>query len=314
MSEGSTPAEPVEKPVYERTYLRRILDETKTIAAVGVSAKSGRPSYMVMRYLQQRGFEVIPVNPAYEGQTLLGETVYARLADIPRDRDPIQMVNIFRKSEAAGAVVDEALEALLDRGLETIWMQIGVIDRRAARRAEAAGLRVVMSHCPKMEHGRIFGELGAFGVNTGVMTSRRRLCRRQGNALVGGDVQGNTGHVGDKIQLVLLGRGKGVEHEAQPRRRRPRDDAQGVSKGPVGRGPGRLPQYFFHGLALGGGGLQGQVKHHTGRHGAVGRRRRRRRGFKGGRRPPPTTGQGGFAPPPRPCHQPLRQRGGGDLR
>lgn len=159
-------------PPVARAVVRRILEETRTIAAVGVSAKPDRPSFMVMRYLQQRGYVVIPVNPAYAGRRLHGETVYARLEDIPRDRDPIEMVDIFRKSEAAGAVVDEAIAALQGRGLKTIWMQIGVVDHAAAARAEAAGLRVVMDRCPKMEHGRVFGELGAFGVNTGLLRSK----------------------------------------------------------------------------------------------------------------------------------------------
>lgn len=159
---------------YDRAFLNKILRETKTIAAVGVSAKMDRPSYMVARYLKMRGYTVLPVNPAYAGGELHGEPIYASLADIPRARDPIQMVDIFRRSDAAGAVVDEAIDALLDRGLETIWMQIGVIDEAAAARAEAAGLRVVMDRCPKMEHGKIFGELGAFGVNTGVVSAKRR--------------------------------------------------------------------------------------------------------------------------------------------
>lgn len=171
MAEPETP----QKPSYPRAELRRILDETKTLAMVGVSAKSDRPSYMVMRYMQQRGYRVIPINPAYAGAELHGETVYASLGDIPSAADPIQMVDIFRKSEAAGAVVDEALESLGARGLETIWMQIGVIDWDAAARAEAAGVTVVMDRCPKMEHGRVFGELGAFGVNTGVIGAKLRI-------------------------------------------------------------------------------------------------------------------------------------------
>ena len=161
-------------PEDEQSLMRRILKETKTIAAVGVSANPNRPSYMVMRYLQQRGYAVIPVNPAYAGQTLHGELVFASLADIPAERDPVQMVDIFRKSEAAGEVVDEAIAALSERGLETIWMQIGVVDHEAAARAHAVGLQVVMNQCPKMAHGRLFGELGAFGVNTGVLSSKIR--------------------------------------------------------------------------------------------------------------------------------------------
>lgn len=159
---------------YPPHLIRDVLRETKTIAAVGVSANEARPSYFVMLYLQGRGYRVIPVNPAYAGRTLLGETVRASVADIPEEDGPIHMVDIFRRSDAAGAVVDEALDTLMGRGLRTIWMQIGVEDEAAAQRAEAAGLRVVMDRCPKQEHGRLSGELGAFGINTRVVSAKLR--------------------------------------------------------------------------------------------------------------------------------------------
>lgn len=162
------------QPKYPQAHLRRILTTVKRIAAVGVSANPVRPSNYVGRYLSRRGYEVIPVNPAYAGGELFGEPVRATLADIPRDRDPIEMVDLFRRSDQAGAVVDDALETLLPRGLRVVWMQIGVVDWDAAERAEAAGVTVVMNHCPKIEHQRLFDELRIGGFNTGVISSKMR--------------------------------------------------------------------------------------------------------------------------------------------
>jgi predicted CoA-binding protein len=157
---------------YTDSLLRRVLAETKTVACVGVSKNQVRPSFYVARYLGLKGFRVIPVNPVYAGETLLGETVHADLASIPPEIGPIDLVDIFRRSDQAGGVVDEAIEHLTDRGLRTIWMQIGVIDEDAARRAEAAGLRVIMDRCPKIEYQRLHGELRMGGFNTGVISSR----------------------------------------------------------------------------------------------------------------------------------------------
>jgi uncharacterized protein len=164
----------MEKLSYTHAQLRAVLERTKTIAVVGVSLNEVRPSYYVARYLKLKGYKVLPVNPRYAGQTAFGEQVYGSLAGIPREHDPIQMVDIFRRSEEAAAVVDEALESLLDRGLETIWMQIGVIDWEAAKRAEAKGLTVIMNHCPKMEYQRLWGELSWGGINSGVLSARLR--------------------------------------------------------------------------------------------------------------------------------------------
>jgi predicted CoA-binding protein len=164
----------METPHYTHDHIRGILDRTRTIAAVGVSLNEVRPSYYVARYLKLKGYKVIPVNPRYAGVEAFGETVIENLAAIPRTHDPIDMVDIFRRSQEAGAVVDEAIEALLDRGLQTIWMQIGVIDPEAARRAEAKGLTVVMNHCPKIEYQRLFGELRWGGFNTGMISSKLR--------------------------------------------------------------------------------------------------------------------------------------------
>ena len=159
---------------YSDDLLRRVLSETKTIACVGVSKNQIRPSYYVARYLGLKGFRVIPVNPAYSGETLLGEIVYPDLASIPSDAGPIEMVDIFRRSDQAGAVVDDALDNLTDRGLRTIWMQIGVIDERAAVRAEDASMQVIMNRCPKIEYQRLNGELRMGGFNTGMISSRLR--------------------------------------------------------------------------------------------------------------------------------------------
>jgi len=159
-------------PDYSDSLLRAILNRTRTIAAVGVSTTEVRPSYYVARYLKLKGYKVIPVNPAYAGKKIFGEKVLPGLDAIPPKRDPIQMVEVFRRSEAAGEVVDQALELLLGRGLETIWMQIGVIDTKAAARAEAAGLTVIMNRCPKIEYQRLYGELRWGGFNTGIISSK----------------------------------------------------------------------------------------------------------------------------------------------
>ena len=164
----------MESPSYSHDEIRAILERVRTIAAVGVSLNEVRPSYYVTRYLALKGYTVIPVNPRYAGQKAFGQTVYESLAAIPRSHDPIDMVEIFRRSEQAGEVVDEAIEQLMDRGLKVIWMQIGIINREAARRAEAKGLTVIMNHCPKIEYQRLWGELRWGGINTGVISSKLR--------------------------------------------------------------------------------------------------------------------------------------------
>ncbi|GJD29477.1 putative protein YccU [Methylobacterium adhaesivum] len=131
---------------YDPALIRRILTETKSIALVGASANPARPSHHVMEFLLARGFRVTPVNPGLSGQTLLGQRVVARLADLP---EPVDMVEIFRQSDAAGGVVDEALA--LAQPPRFIWMQIGVRDEASAARAEAKGVVVVMDRCPKIE-------------------------------------------------------------------------------------------------------------------------------------------------------------------
>lgn len=152
--------------------LRAIFARTRTIAVVGVSKNEIRPSFYVARYLKLKGFRLVPVNPAYAGETLLGETVRADLASLPAEIGEVQMVDIFRRSDQAGAVVDEALAHLLGRGLSTIWMQIGVVNEPAAARARAAGLTVVMDRCPKIEYQRLHGELRMGGFATGMISSK----------------------------------------------------------------------------------------------------------------------------------------------
>ncbi len=143
--------------VYDDDLLRKILKKTRTIAMVGASPKWVRPSNFAMKYLQGKGYQVIPVNPGQAGKKILGETVYASLADIP---GAIDMVDIFRSSEAAGSVTDEAIAVAKEKDILVIWMQLGVINKEATKRAEDAGLTVIMDHCPKIEYARLFGELG----------------------------------------------------------------------------------------------------------------------------------------------------------
>lgn len=152
---------------YDDSYVRKILADVKTVAMVGASTNWNRPSYFAMKYLQAKGFRVIPVNPRSVGETLLGETVVGSLNDI---EEPVDMVDIFRNSEAAGPITDDAIEI----GAKVVWMQFGVINKEAAARAEAAGLRVVMDRCPKIEFARLNGELSWNGFNSGVISSKRR--------------------------------------------------------------------------------------------------------------------------------------------
>ena len=157
--------------VYSDDYIRRILKDTRTIAMAGASPNWVRPSNFAMKYLQGKGYQVHPINPGHAGKEIWGRTTYASLADVP---GPIDMLDIFRNSEAAGGLVDEAVSLKDEKGIKTIWMQIGVINADAAKRAEDAGLTVVMDRCPKIEYGRLFGELGCSGVNSGIITSKRR--------------------------------------------------------------------------------------------------------------------------------------------
>ena len=157
---------------YSDDEIRAVLDDVRTIAMVGASAKDVRPSYFVLKYLLAKGYHVIPVNPGQAGKEILGQKVYGALADIP---EPIDMVDIFRSSAAAAGVVEEALA--LSPKPKVIWMQLGVRNDEAAAKAEAAGLRVIMNRCPKIEYGRLSGEIGWTGVNTKTISAKKPAMR-----------------------------------------------------------------------------------------------------------------------------------------
>ncbi len=150
---------------YPDSLLRSILSTVRTIAMVGASSNWNRPSYFVMKYLQGKGYRVIPVNPGTAGKNLLGERIYASLRDIP---EPIDMVDVFRASGSAGPIVDDAIAI----GAKVVWMQLGVRNDEAAAKGEAAGLTVIMNRCPKIEFGRLGGELSWSGVNSGIIRNR----------------------------------------------------------------------------------------------------------------------------------------------
>jgi predicted CoA-binding protein len=139
-----------------------------------------RPSYFAMKYLLDKGFVVHPVNPGLAGKKILGQTVYAALKDVPA---PVDMVDIFRSSDAALGVVEEALAEIDRLGLKTIWMQLGVINEDAATKARDAGLTVIMDRCPKIEYGRLSGEIGWMGVNRRVIDNRKPLPFGKGGSL-----------------------------------------------------------------------------------------------------------------------------------
>jgi uncharacterized protein len=170
-AKAAGPAPKVDHDNYTDAYLRDILRRVKTIAMVGASPNWNRPSFFAMKYLQHKGYRVIPVNPAAAGQEILGEKVYASLKDIP---EKVDMVDIFRNSAAAGPIADEAIAI----GAPVVWMQLGVRNDAAAARAEAAGRTVVMNRCPKIEYGRLHGELSWGGINSGIISSKRPKPRK----------------------------------------------------------------------------------------------------------------------------------------
>lgn len=159
--------------MYADDYIKEILGSVHVIAMVGASTEWNRPSYFAMKYLQTKGYRVIPVNPRAKGKTILGEKVYGDLSELPLECK-IDMVDIFRASEAAGPIADQAIEMKDSRGVSVLWMQLGVRDDAAAERASAAGLKVVMDRCPKIEYSRLFRELGQHGFDSGVISSKRR--------------------------------------------------------------------------------------------------------------------------------------------
>jgi hypothetical protein len=153
---------------YNDAYIRGILNTVKTIAMVGISPRDNRPSYFAFKYLRERGYRMIPVNPAQAGTNILGQKVYARLSDIP---EPVDMIDIFRASDQALPIVQEALT--LKPRPQVIWMQLTVRNDEAAKLAEEAGLKVVMNRCPKIEYGRLSSEISWMGVNSRTLSSRR---------------------------------------------------------------------------------------------------------------------------------------------
>jgi len=156
---------------YADAALLGILKSCRTFAMVGASPNWNRPSSFAMKYLQSKGYHVIPVNPRAAGGEILGETVYASLADIPGRFD---MVDVFRTSEALPGIVDEIIPLIPEKGIRVLWTQLGVCHEGAAAKAEAAGLTVIMDRCVKIEFGRLSGELSWGGINSGIISSRRR--------------------------------------------------------------------------------------------------------------------------------------------
>lgn len=183
---------------YSDDYLRGILQSVRTIAMVGASPNWNRPSYFVMKYLLEKGYRVIPVNPKAAGGEILGQRVHASLRDIP---EPVDMVDVFRRSEEAGPIAEEAVAI----GARVLWMQLTVINNAAARIAEQAGLKVVMDRCPKIEYGRLCGELGWSGVNTGVISSQVRQAPKPGAAAEGPNEAGEPEHWGFETRAIHAG-------------------------------------------------------------------------------------------------------------
>jgi len=187
---------------YPDTYIRGILNTVKTIAMVGASEKENRPSYFAFKYLLERGYKMIPVNPGHASEQMLGQRIYARLADIS---EAVDMVDIFRASQYALPVVQEALA--LNPRPQVVWMQLGIRNDEAAALAEANGMKVVMNRCPKIEYGRLSSEIAWMGVNT------RTICSRK--ATIGGvqrmtlnrtTAQGGTTEAADQAQRTETGR------------------------------------------------------------------------------------------------------------
>jgi len=187
---------------YPDDYIRGILNTVKTIAMVGASEKQNRPSYFAFKYLLERGYRMIPVNPGHAGEIMLGQKIYARLADIP---EPVDMVDIFRSSQHALPIVQQALS--LKPRPRVIWMQLGVRNDEAAALAEANGLKVVMNRCPKIEYGRLSSEIAWMGVNTRTLSSKRAsIGGIQRMTLNRTSAQGGTTAAADKVQREEAGR------------------------------------------------------------------------------------------------------------
>jgi uncharacterized protein len=165
---------------YPDTLIKAILRSVKTIAMVGASANEIRPSYFAMMYLLNKGYNVIPVNPGAAGKTILGQTVYAALKDVPA---PVDMVDIFREAKFASDIARETMAEKDRLGVKILWMQLGVISAEAEQIGHDAGLTVIMDRCPKIEHGRFSGEMGWLGINRKVIDNRKPLLFGKGGSL-----------------------------------------------------------------------------------------------------------------------------------
>ena len=168
-------------PTYSDDLIKSILRNNRYIAMVGASGNEMRPSYFAMKYLLDKGFRVRPVNPGMAGKTILNQEVYASLKDVPA---PIEIVDIFRGSEFAPKIVEEAIAEKDRLGIKVIWMQLGVIHEDAAKTAEAAGFTVIMDRCPKIEYGRLSGEIGWMGINRRVIDNRKPKLFQKGGSLM----------------------------------------------------------------------------------------------------------------------------------
>ena len=199
---------PVDHEHYDDGYIRGILNTVKTIAMVGVSANTSRPSYFAFKYLLERGYRMIPVNPGLAGQDLLGQRVYARLGDIP---EPVDMVDVFRASQYVPAIVEEMLA--MRPVPRVLWMQLGVRNDEAAARAEARGIKVIMNRCPKIEYGRLSSEISWMGVNSRTLSSKRAQLSGRG------------------VQRLSLNRVTMAGGAADAATRQPRGDERGDADG-----------------------------------------------------------------------------------
>ena len=161
---------------YSDAYIGNILANCRTFAFVGASPTQSRPSYFAMKYLMAKGYRVIPVNPVYVGKELLGEKIFASLADI---KESVDVVDMFRGPDVAPEVVREAIAI----GAKVMWMQLGIRNDDAAEMAEKAGLKVVMNRCPKIEYGRLSGEIGWVGVNRRVIDNRKPFLFGKGGTM-----------------------------------------------------------------------------------------------------------------------------------
>ena len=163
---------------YNDAYIREILNTVKTVAMIGASPQNVRPSYFVFKYLAERGYDMIPINPGQVGKSLLGRPFVASLQEIDR---PIDMIDVFRSAEHALPIVEAALA--LKTLPKVIWLQLGVRNDEAAAKAEAAGIKVVMNRCPKIEYARLSSEIQWMGVNSRTISAKRAPVPTQGMRL-----------------------------------------------------------------------------------------------------------------------------------